>query len=37
MEGDFCPGIGKGALVQIKTARQIASELPRAFPTLNSF
>jgi Fe-S-cluster containining protein len=37
IEGNFCPGIGKGALVQIKTARQIASELPRAFPTLNGF
>jgi Fe-S-cluster containining protein len=35
VEGNFCPGIGKGALVQIKTARQIASELPRALPTLN--
>jgi Fe-S-cluster containining protein len=37
VEGQFCPGIGKGDLVQIKIARQIASELPKTFPTLKDF
>lgn len=37
IEAAFCPGIGKGELVHIKTARQIAGELPIAFPTLQSF
>ena len=37
MEADFCPGIGKGELVQINTARQIASEVSKAFPTLQAF
>ncbi len=37
LEGKFCPGINKGDLVQIKTARQIASELGIVFPTLNAF
>jgi len=36
-EAKFCPGIGKGDLVQINEARAIARELPAAFPTLNSF
>ena len=37
MEAKFCPGIGKGDLVQINTARQIAKELGSAFPTLKDF
>lgn len=37
LEGMFCPGIGKGNLVQIKTAREIANDLARTFPTLTTF
>ena len=37
LEGKFCPGIGKGELVQIKQAREIAAEIPRAYPTLKDF
>jgi Fe-S-cluster containining protein len=37
MESKFCPGIHQGPFVQINTAREIASELPRAFPTLHCF
>lgn len=37
LEAEFCPGIGKGDLVQIKVAREIARELPTAFPTLKEF
>lgn len=37
IEGTFCPGIGKGELVQIARAREIASELPAAYPSLSSF
>ena len=36
-EGKFCPGIGKGELVQIDDARKIASELAIAYPTLTDF
>jgi len=32
-EGKRCPGIGKGELVQIGTACEIASEMKQAFPT----
>jgi Fe-S-cluster containining protein len=32
-----CPGIGKGDLVQIGTACEIASEMKRAYPTMYSF
>ena len=35
IEGTFCPGIGKGKLVQIKTAREIAGEMRAAYPSLN--
>ena len=37
IEGTFCPGIGAGELVQIRAAREIAGELPRAFPSLPEF
>jgi len=37
LEGTFCPGIGKGQLVQITTAREIAAEMPRAYPSLTEF
>jgi len=37
LEAQFCPGINHGPLVQINTARAIANELPRAFPTLRCF
>ncbi len=37
IEGTFCPGIGSGELVQIESARAIAAELPRAFPSLPEF
>ena len=37
LEAKFCPGIGKGELVNINAAREIAKELPSAFPTLTSF
>jgi hypothetical protein len=37
IEATFCPGIGKGELVQINTARKIASELSSAFPSLKTF
>jgi hypothetical protein len=37
LEGIFCPGINKGDLVQIKTAREIAAEMPRAYPSLSEF
>lgn len=33
-EGKRCPGIGKGALVQIGTACEVASEMHRAYPTI---
>jgi hypothetical protein len=29
-----CPGIGKGDLVQIGTACEIASEMKRAYPSM---
>lgn len=32
--GKTCPGIGKGELVQIGTACEIANEMKRAFPTM---
>ena len=37
IEGTFCPGIGKGELIQIEAARQIASEMPVAYPSLPVF
>jgi hypothetical protein len=37
LEGIFCPGIGKGKLVQITKAREIAKELPLAYPSLSEF
>jgi Fe-S-cluster containining protein len=37
LESTFCPGIGKGELIQIQAAREIASEMPRAYPTLSGF
>ena len=37
LEGTFCPGIGKGELIQIQTAREIAAEMPRSYPTLSGF
>lgn len=37
IESKFCPGINQGPLVQINTARAIANELPRAFPTISCF
>ena len=37
IEGLFCPGIGKGELVRIQAAREVAAELPRAYPTLSDF
>lgn len=33
-EGKSCPGIGKGPLIQIGTACEIASEMKRAYPPL---
>lgn len=30
----WCPGIGKGELVQIQTAHEMASEMRSAYPTL---
>jgi Fe-S-cluster containining protein len=30
----FCPGIGKGELVQIETARERAAEMREAYPEL---
>ena len=33
-EGKGCPGIGKGQLVQIGTAMEIASEMKRAYPPM---
>jgi Fe-S-cluster containining protein len=30
----WCPGIGKGELVQIATARSLAGEMRQAYPTL---
>ncbi len=32
--GGWCPGIGKGELVQIETARDLAREMREAYPTL---
>jgi uncharacterized protein len=37
LEGTFCPGFGKGDLVQIGKAREIAKELPLAYPSLSEF
>jgi uncharacterized protein len=37
LEAKTCPGINQGELVQINTAREIANELPRSFPTLGCF
>ena len=37
LEAKRCPGIGKGELVNINAAREIAKELCSAFPTLTSF
>ena len=37
LEALFCPGIGKGGLVTIQAAREIAAELPKAYPNLNDF
>lgn len=37
IEATFCPGIGKGELVQIGEARHRAGELPIAYPGLSSF
>jgi Fe-S-cluster containining protein len=34
LEGTFCPGIGKGEFVQIKSAREIAAEMPQAYPSI---
>jgi uncharacterized protein len=31
---EWCPGIGKGELVQIKAARTLAQEMREAYPTL---
>ena len=31
---DWCPGIGKGELVQIETARVLAQEMREGYPTL---
>lgn len=33
-EGDVCPGIGKGELIQIGTACDIAHEMKEAYPTM---
>jgi len=32
--GSFCPGIGKGELVQIETAQALAEEMAEAYPRL---
>jgi uncharacterized protein len=32
----WCPGIGKGQLVQIETARQLADEMKQAYPGMYS-
>lgn len=32
--GEWCPGIGKGDLIQIETARQLAGEMRLAHPRL---
>jgi Fe-S-cluster containining protein len=32
--GSWCPGIGKGELVQIETARVLAREMRESYPTL---
>lgn len=32
--GQMCPGIGKGELIQIGTACEIADEMKRAYPTM---
>ncbi len=37
LEGTFCPGIGQGELVQVSRAREIAAELPAAYPNLAAF
>jgi hypothetical protein len=34
--GNNCPGIGKGQLVQIGTAVEIANEMRRAYPEMYS-
>lgn len=34
LEGKFCPGIGKGELIQIGTACETASEMERAYPSM---
>jgi hypothetical protein len=31
---EWCPGIGKGELVQIEAARELAREMRQAYPTL---
>jgi uncharacterized protein len=33
-EGNACPGIGKGELIQIGTACETASEMKRAYPSM---
>ena len=33
-EAKMCPGIGRGELVQIGTALEIASEMKHAYPTM---
>ena len=33
-EAKSCPGIGKGKLVQIGTAMEVASEMKRAYPSM---
>ena len=30
----YCPGIGKGPLIQIRDAREIAAEMKTAYPTM---
>lgn len=35
--GKECPGIGKGSLIQIGTACEIASEMKQAYPSTYSF
>ena len=32
--GEWCPGIGKGELVQIEAARELAQEMREAYPRL---
>jgi hypothetical protein len=32
--GEWCPGIGKGELVQIEAARGLAQEMREAYPRL---